>query len=476
MSNITSPHINTSPSSLLASHQTIANMIQSNSGGYIHVLVVIICMMTNMIDGFDITAMAVVANSVGSEMGISEKQLGFVFSFSLAGMMFGAMFLASLSDTFGRRNVIIISLSAVGISVLCTAYTSNLVELVTLRFISGLGAGAMLASQATLTSEYSSNKYKALSVAIVVAGYPLGAMMTGLVGQYMIVDYGWRSLFILGGSISLLMCFFVYLLLPESLLFLCNKRPKNALERINNITAKYKAALFTAFSEEAVYEHDTSKNISNNEPNNQLDSKPNDNKKNSNLLQRVYQLFEGKLRKRTLLLWSSFMLAMSTMYFIMSWLPKLIINTGFSSATANYAFSAFNFGGVAGIFIMGIVAIRWKLSLVVSLFLSSAGVLMFIFAFVAKTEIAILIIIALIGVALQGGFTGLYALSAKLYPTKIRTTGVGWSLGVGRLGAVFGPLIAGFTIAAGVSMQWNFNLFAIPVLISGIAIYRLTTD
>lgn len=101
---------------------------------------------------------------------------------------------------------------------------------------------------------------------------------------------------------------------------------------------------------------------------------------------------------------------------------------------------------------------------------------MFIFAFVAKTEIAILIIIALIGVALQGGFTGLYALSAKLYPTKIRTTGVGWSLGVGRLGAVFGPLIAGFTIAAGVSMQWNFNLFAIPVLISGIAIYRLTTD
>ncbi|MFT4941655.1 MAG: AAHS family 4-hydroxybenzoate transporter-like MFS transporter [Paraglaciecola sp.] len=120
-----------------------------------HILVIVLCMMTNMLDGFNITAMAVVANSVGSEMNIPSEQLDFVLCFSLAGWMF----LASLSDIFGRRKVIIISLAAVGASVLLTTYTTNLVELVTLRFISELGAGAMLASQATLTSEYSPDKY-----------------------------------------------------------------------------------------------------------------------------------------------------------------------------------------------------------------------------------------------------------------------------------------------------------------------------
>lgn len=438
-------------------HQSITEIIHSNSSGYVHILVVALCMMTNMLDGFDITAMAVVANNVERDMQIASEQLGFAFSFSLGGMMLGAMFLASLSDIFGRRKVIIISLGVVGLSVLCTAFASNLTELVILRFISGLGAGAMLASQATLTSEYSPEKYRALCVAIVTAGYPLGAMMTGLVGQYIIEDYGWRSMFTLGGSISLIMCVIVYFLLPESLLFLCYKKPKGALIKVNHILAKYQVAPLKSLPNAVENTHQI--NI----------KKP----QRNNLLSRVYSLFHGSLSYKTLLLWSGFMLAMSTMYFLMSWIPKLIINEGFSSSVANYAFTLFNFGGVAGIFIMGIVAIRWSLSSVVALFLSSAGVGMLIFSFSAHNEILILGLITLIGVALQGGFTGLYALSAKLYPTEIRTTGVGWALGVGRLGAVFGPAIAGFTISSGISMQHNYMLFALPALLAGLAIYKL---
>lgn len=444
---------------LINDTQSITELIRKNGGGYMHILVVVLCMMTNMLDGFDITAMSVVANSAGTEMNIPSEQLGFVFSFSLAGMMFGAMFLASLSDIFGRRKVIIISLAAVGASVLLTAYANTLVELVTLRFISGLGAGAMLASQATLTSEYSPDKYRALCVAIVTAGYPLGAMMTGLVGQFFIEAYGWRSMFILGGTISLFMCVIVYMLLPESLLFLSKKRPPGALESINKILSKYKIAALTSLPENEQEENTT--------------DKPSINNSNS-LFKRVAQLFTGDLGKKTMFLWAGFMLAMSTMYFLMSWIPKLIINAGFSTTTANYAFSLFNLGGVAGIFVMGLFAIRWKLSLVVSLFIGSSGLLMLIFSYAAQTEFVILALITLIGIALQGGFTGLYALSAKLYPTEIRTTGVGWALGVGRLGAVFGPAIAGFTIASGISMHHNYILFSIPVLLSAIAIYKLS--
>jgi benzoate transport len=446
-----------SPKSI--NHQSITELIQAKSGGYMHILVVVLCMLTNMLDGFDITAMAVVAGSVGNEMNIPPEKLGFAFSFSLAGMMFGAMFLASLSDTYGRRNVIIVSLGAIGISVLSTAFTSNLTELVILRFISGLGAGAMLASQATLTSEYSADKYRALCVAIVTAGYPLGAMMTGLVGQYIITDYGWRSMFILGGSLSIGMCFIIYFLLPESLFFLCNKKPKDALTKINRILAKYNVPQVDVLSEDSI---ETSLSEEKTEIT------------NDRLWKRISQLFAGDLGKKTILLWSCFMLAMITMYFLMSWIPKLIVNAGFSSTTANYAFSMFNFGGVTGIFIMGMIAVRWQLSIVVSLFLTSSGVLMLLFAFTAHTELMIITLITLIGLSLQGGFTGLYALSAKLYPTEIRTTGVGWALGVGRLGAVFGPAIAGFTIASGIDMQLNYMLFAIPVLLSGIAIYKLS--
>ena len=117
-------------------------------------IVIALCMVVNMLDGFDITAMAVVANDVSTEMAIPDHQLGLIFSFSLAGMMLGAMFLASLSDVFGRRKIILYGLLIVGVSVLVTAYVQNIIGLIILRFISGLGAGAMLASLATLSSEY----------------------------------------------------------------------------------------------------------------------------------------------------------------------------------------------------------------------------------------------------------------------------------------------------------------------------------
>ena len=158
-------------------------------------IVIALCMMVNMLDGFDITAMAVVAAEVGRELQISDEKLGFVFSFSLAGMMLGVMFLAPFSDVFGRRKVILASLLTVGISVLLTAFAESIISMLSLRFISGLGAGAMLASQATLASEYSNMKFRSLAVAIVTAGYPLGAMFTGIIAQFLVPQFGWQGMF-----------------------------------------------------------------------------------------------------------------------------------------------------------------------------------------------------------------------------------------------------------------------------------------
>lgn len=435
---------------------SIDEFIDQKGLGFQHILIVLLCMIVNMIDGFDITAMAVVVADVGKEMQITDDKLGLVFSVSLAGMMLGAMFLASLSDVFGRRKVIIISLAVVGVSVLLTAYADNLMSLIVLRFISGLGAGAMLASQATLASEYSPDKYRALSVAIVTSGYPLGAMMTGIVAEVLVADYGWRSMFLLGGSVSLFMCFVCLFLMPESLQFLCHKKPKNALKKVNQILAKY--------SSEPVNELPLGSSESKGKA---LD------KMSGGVIAKISLLLTPEYRSRTIMLWAAFLMAMCTLYFLMSWVPKLMVDASFSTKTANQAFSLFNFGGFAGILMMGLIATRLRLSSVVSMFLVIAALLMVVFAGSPRVEGVLLSLMCLTGLAMHGGFTGLYALAAKLYPTEIRSTGVGWALGVGRFGAVIGPAVAGFMIASGVTMEMNFLVFALPVVLSGICVYWL---
>ena len=180
----------------------IADVIDNGRVSGQQLLVIALCFIFNMLDGFDITAMAVVARSVETELALSADQLGWIFSFALAGMMVGAMFLAPVSDLIGRRKLIIISVLLVGISILLTAMASSLAEFFVLRFLSGIGAGAMLASQATLTAEYSPEKVRSFSVVAVTAGYPMGALMTSVVATIVMPDYGWRGMFWFGGSMK----------------------------------------------------------------------------------------------------------------------------------------------------------------------------------------------------------------------------------------------------------------------------------
>jgi len=172
-------------------------------------------------------------------------------------------------------------------------------------------------------------------------------------------------------------------------------------------------------------------------------------------------------------LWVTFFLCFSSVYFMMSWIPKLMVQSGFSAEVGRDAFFLYNLGALIGTYILGTMAIRWKLSNIVSGFLFTSGVLMVIFA-AAPNELTLLLALTfVIGVLQQGGFTGLYAVAAKVYPTEIRSTGIGWAIGLGRLGAVAGPVIAGFLIAAGVSMSGNYFIFAVPMAIGGLMAYRL---
>ena len=410
-----------------------------------------------MVDGFDITAMAVTAHQIGEDMQLSEDKLGLVFSFSLAGMMLGAMFLAALSDVIGRRTMIIFTLTLVGVTVLLTASVSSLPALILLRFISGLGAGAMLASVATLASEYSPEKFRALAVTAVTAGYPLGAMTTGLVASNVVPEFGWQGMFIAGGSATLFLAIVAFFMIPESLHFLCKKQPDDALQRVNRILQIFKiqSLQYLPSVEDAGGATEADR---------------------KNIQQKMLTLLTPEFRRSTLTLWATFFLCISTLYFLMSWTPKLIINLGYSADAGNLAFTLFNFGGVLGIFILGYLASKWSLSTLISIFAITSAVFMWAFAGAVSLDFNqtnLMLLIFIIGISLQGGYTGMYAVAAKIYPIEIRSTGVGWAIGLGRFGAVLGPGIAGYMIASGLPITINFMVFAIPMLIGGIFAYQL---
>ena len=433
-----------------STEQLITRIIDNGQVSFQQILVISLCLLFNMLDGFDITAMAVVAKTVGQELSLSADRLGWIFSFALAGMMIGAMLLAPLSDLIGRRNMIIASLLLVAVSILLTARADSLSEFVILRFFSGLGAGAMLACQATLASEYSPDKYRALSVGIVTAGYPMGAMMTSVIAGYVMPDYGWRGMFWFGGGVTLLMTLVAILLIPESLKFLFERRPADDLERANRILTKLKKSVLTELPEIHAVEIPP-----------------------SNLLGNMRNLLHPSVRSTTLILWSAFFMCFATLYVLMSWIPRLVEDAGHGFQVGRDAFFWFNFGGVVGILIMGVLSTRFVLSNVIGLMALGAAICMVVFASIDLTLSLMMGLIFLIGVLQQGGFTGLYAAASKAYPTAIRTTGIGWAIGLGRSGAVIGPVIAGYLIAADFNMSSIFYLFAAPMIAGGVLAYTL---
>lgn len=435
----------------MTSDEVVADVIDNGRVSGQQLLVVGLCLFFNMLDGFDITAMAVVAGSVSSELDLTPDKLGWIFSFALMGMMAGAMFLAPVSDLIGRRRLIIISLGLVGASILLTANATSLIEFIVLRFVSGVGAGAMLACQTTLAAEYSPDKYRSLSVAAVVAGYPLGAMLTSVVAGYIMPDFGWRGMFWFGGGITLSMGIVAWLLIPESLKFLFERRPERALRRINEILLKLGKRSLSAMP----------------------DVQTGGGQTNAGVTGTILKLLGKDHRAVTVTLWIVFFFCFASLYFLMSWIPKLMEDAGFDISIGRQAFFLFNLGGVIGILVMGVLSTTWKLTNVIFVLLVSSSIAMVVFARAPNQLGVLLPVIFVIGVLLQGGFTGLYAVVAKAYPTEMRSTGVGWSIGLGRSGAVAGPAIAGYLIAAGQDMSTNFIIFAIPIAVGGLIAYRL---
>jgi predicted MFS family arabinose efflux permease len=260
-------------------------------------------------------------------------------------------------------------------------------------------------------------------------------------------------MFWFGGVLTLSMVVVAWLFIPESLKYLFQRRPDDALEKINKILKKLHKETIDEMPEVIDEHHE-----------------------HPGFFKGMLRLLHGDQLKVTLTLWTAFLMCFSTLYFLMSWIPKLMEDSGYDASVGRDAFFLFNLGGVIGIYLMGYLSTKFKLTNMICYLSLAAAVGMVIFALAPNHLNLLLVLTLLIGIVQQGGFTGLYGAAAKAYPTNIRSTGIGWAIGLGRFGAVVGPAAAGYFIAAGLDMSANYFIFAVPMAIGGLIAWRLHID
>ena len=406
-------------------------------------LVICLCFFLNMLDGMDVLAIALAAPVLAREWQINPDTLGFVFSAALVGMALGAILIAPKADVWGRRRLVIICMTVIAVGMLLTPLAKMVPQLVVLRFLTGLGVGGMVASMATMSAEFSPKRTRNLAVTFVQAGYPVGAAVLGLIGAKLIPAFGWNSVFILAGLLTTLSIPIVAILLPESPEFLLQKQPKGSLEKLNKILRKMGHPRMTELPPIAGSAQANRTGVT--------------------------ALFSKEYRTTTVLLWVGFFMAFGTLYFLLNWIPELATNTGLTLEFAIYSGAVLNVGAFFGMVTLGFLADRIGLKRVIVAWLILAALVMVLFGNF-QTSVAILLALCVIGFFMEGGFIGIYAAAAQVYPTLIRNTGVGWAIGAGRTGAILSPYIAGVLVREGMSMVSLFKIFSAPLLVGAAAI------
>jgi benzoate transport len=416
---------------------------------------VAICTTLNMLDGFDVLVVAFTASALTAEWQLTGAELGLLLSAGLFGMAGGSLFVAPWADRFGRRAVILFCLGLITGGMLMSAAAQGMWQLFALRVITGLGIGGMLASTGVITSEYSSRRWRSTNISVQATGYPIGATLGGAIAAVLIARYGWQAAFLFGGTASLLMFPLVIRRLPESLDFLLARRPPGALDRLNDLLRRMGRVPLAQLPERSAGEAAMRRNP-------------------------LSGLFAGSAARSTLLIWSSFFLIMFSFYFVMSWTPKLLESAGLSAQQGIAGGVLLNLGGILGGSLFAYLASRFRLKRLTAAFLAMTAACTIVFGFMvtqaaATMLLAVAVVALAIGTFLIGSMAGLYSLAPILYPADVRVTGMGWAIGIGRIGAIIAPAIAGVLVDAGWTNTLLYGAFAIPLIGSALTTLALST-
>ena len=423
----------------------IRGEINSRDMSVFQIQTVFICTLINMLDGFDVLVMSFAAASVSSEWGLTPYQLGILLSAGLFGMAIGSISLGALADRLGRKRLVNICLVIVTAGMFASAYSENQEQLLAFRFVTGIGIGGMLATLTTLVSEYSNESSRGLCIGFLQSGYPLGALLGGIVSVYLIDSFGWRSLFIFGGSLSLIMLPFVFWKLPESLDFLLLRGNQADKSKIQQILTELQI--------------ETSEFLNTTE----------DSEKKADWI----SLFSSDSRANTLYLWTCYFLLMFSFYFVVSWTPKLLVDAGLTTGQGISAGVYLQAGGLVGAISLGLLGYKFKVPILTSVFFCCGVAAMLFYGLVELSLVSLMLVAAIMGFFLIGAMIGLYTIAPSVYPANVRVSGVGLAIGIGRLGAIVAPLAGGFILNSGYSTDEIFVIFSIPLILAALAVYKI---
>jgi MFS transporter, AAHS family, 4-hydroxybenzoate transporter len=428
----------------------LVDFINRQPVGGFQIKLLLICAGVLFLDGFDTQAIGYVAPAIAKEWHLGKGALGPVFSAGLFGLMIGALLFGPLADRVGRKRIIIFSTVAFGIGAFATAFAQDITTLLVIRFLTGLGLGGAMPNAIALTAEYNPQRRRATMVMITFCGFSVGAALGGFLAADLIPRFGWRSVFIVGGIAPLLVVPALAWRLPESIRFLAmaGRAPERVAELLKRISSN------TIFAPGARFVvHET-----------QLTGIP------------VAHLFRDGRTAVTLLLWVVFFMSLLDLYFLASWLPTVINDLGASVSLAVVIGSLLQVGGVVATFALGSVIDRFSFR---ALALVYFGAVFAVGAIGQFGHSAVLVSIAIFaaGFCVVGGQIAANALTAGFYPTSVRATGVGWALGIGRIGSIVGPLVGGVLLAEKWSTSAVFIAAAAAALcaaLAALALGRLT--
>lgn len=422
----------------------VTELVDNGRIGGFHILLFALCAMSLIMDGFDAQAMGFVGPEVREAFALNSDHWGYVLAAGNLGLMLGALVFTILGDRLGRRPVLIFGTLFYSILSIATAHAGSANELMILRFIGGIGLGAVVPNATALIGEYSPKRQRVTWMMAITVGFTVGAAFGGTVATWLVPLFGWESVFYFGGIVPFIVGLLMLVWLPESLQFLVVRR------KIKQLSAWLKRAhanvVIGPETEFVSAEHGR-------------EGTP------------VKYLLRDGRAPVTVLYWLVNFMNLLNLYFIAGLLPSILVDNGLDASTSRIVATLFQVGGIVGTFgfawliakkgFTPVLMVGFALASVLIALIGNAGIM---------TTVPILMFVVFVaGWCIVGGQPGLNALAATYYPTDMRSTGIGWGLGWGRTGAIVGPLL--WTLLADWETGSLFIVFAIPAALSAVAMF-----
>jgi len=419
----------------------INRMIDEAKFNRFHGLVLFWCAFIIIFDGYDLVVYGSVAPVLMKEWSLDAVQTGSLASYALFGIMFGALLFGPMADKIGRKNVIMICAALFSLFTVLNGLAKTPTEFGIYRFLAGLGFGGVMPNAVSLITEYAPKKLRSSLVTIMFSGYCVGGMLSAGLGIVLIPKFGWESVFFVGG-LPLVLLPFIYKYLPDSIGFLL---AQNKMEQVGQLLAKIDPS-FTPQKKDH-YEMVLPQKTGNT----------------------VVQLFKNGRALSTVMIWISFAMCLLMMYGLNTWLPKIMQKAGYELGSSIMFLLVLNFGAIFGAIFGGWAADRWNAKKVLVVFFTVAVTSLTLLGFKFNTFVLYLLV-GMAGATTTGTQIIAYAFASQYYPIQMRSTGVGWASGIGRWGAVLGPMMGGYLITLDLPVQQYFLAYAMPGVIAAIAI------